>query len=89
MKAKITIFSLAVVMSGCAIDPVSIAGPDGKQRYTLSCNSGTDKCHQKAAKLCPSGYDVIEHSKESSTRVAHYGEYPITTNIENFTIDCQ
>jgi len=89
MKARITLFIFAVVVGGCAIEPVSISQPDGKQGYTINCSSGIDKCRQKSAELCPAGYDIIEHFKKSSTLVPHYGEYPMTVNIENLTIHCK
>ncbi|MBL1321341.1 MAG: hypothetical protein COA63_009830 [Methylophaga sp.] len=89
MKTKVTTLSFAVVMCGCAIEPVITAQPDGKQSYTINCSSGIDKCHQRSAKLCPTGYDIIEHSKKTSTLVPHYGEYPMTINIENLTISCK
>ncbi|MFW5425773.1 MAG: hypothetical protein ACKE8G_04470 [Methylophagaceae bacterium] len=88
MKSKITTLILATIVGGCAIEPVSIAEPDGKQNYIINCTSGIDRCRQKAAELCPAGYDVTEHSKKSSTLVPHYGEYPMTINIENLTINC-
>jgi len=89
MKAKITIFIVAVVVGGCAIEPVSVTGPGGKQSYTINCTSGIDKCRQKSAELCPTGYDIVEHTKKSSTLVPHYGEYPMTINIEQLIIDCK
>lgn len=90
MKAKITALSLVIaVISGCAINPAPISTSEGKRNYAIYCSSGIDKCHQKSAELCPDGYDIIEHSKQSSTRVPHYGEYPMTINIENLTIDCK
>jgi len=89
MKAKITVFFLAIVISGCATEPTSITRTDGKQGYTLNCNSGTEKCHQKSAELCSGGYDIIDDSKKTSTFVPHYGEYPMTIDIESLTITCR
>lgn len=89
MKAKITVLLLAIVISGCAIEPLPITEADGKKSYALNCNSGIEKCQQKAAELCLGGYDIIDHVKKSSTVVPHYGEYPMTINIESLTIKCQ
>ena len=89
MKAKITLFILAVAMGGCATEPVSTVKTDGKQAYTINCTLGIDECRQKAAKLCPAGYDINEHIKKSSTLVPHYGEYPMTINIESLIIHCK
>ena len=88
MKAKIIALSF-VVIGGCAIEPTSVVGSDGKQRYMMNCHSGIDKCHQKAAELCPSDYDIIEHTKKSSIVVPHYGEYPMTIYTENLTVECK
>lgn len=89
MKTKLTGLCFAVFLSGCAFQPASITTADGKQGYTLNCNSGLEKCHQKATELCPAGYDIIDHSKKSSTVVPHYGEYPMTINTESLTLECK
>jgi len=89
MKAKITILSLAIAVSACALQPQLMIGADGKQSYTINCNSGIEKCHQKSAELCPSGYETIEHANKSSTLIPHYGEYPMTVNTESLTIQCK
>lgn len=89
MKTKIIGLCFVVFLSGCATQPTSITTADGKQGYTLNCDSGIEKCHQKAAELCPKGYDILEHSKKSSTVVPHYGQYPMTINTELLTIKCK
>lgn len=89
MKTKVAVVCLTVVLSGCAIEATSITNPSGRQGYTMNCNSGIEKCHDKSAELCPNGYDIIEHSNESTTIVAHYGEYPSIVNNEILTIQCK
>lgn len=89
MKTKVTGLCFAFVISGCAIQPTSTTDADGRQGYTLNCSSGIEACRQQAADLCPNQYDVIEHTKKSSTVVPHYGEYPMTINIETLTIKCK
>jgi hypothetical protein len=89
MKTKITGLCFAIFLSACATQPTSITTADGQQGFTLNCNSGIEKCHQKSAELCLAGYDIIEHSKKSSTLVPHYGEYPITIITESLTIECK
>ncbi len=89
IKTTITIISLAVLTSGCAIGPSPMTTSNGKQGYVITCDSGINKCYQRASKLCPNGYDIIEHSKKTSTLVPHYGEYPMIVNIENIIIECK
>lgn len=89
MKTKITGLCFAVFLSGCATQPTSITTADGKQGYMLNCDSGIEKCHQKSTELCPGGYDIIDHSKKSSTVIPHYGQYPMTINTESLTIKCK
>ena len=90
MKAKIIILGFAVVvMSSCAVEPISVAGSNGQQRYTINCDSGIDKCHKKSVELCSDGYDIVEHEKKSFERVIHYGQHPVIVNTESLTIDCK
>jgi len=89
MKARISVLTLTILISGCAIEPVSVTKPDGNQGYIINCNSGVALCHKKSAKLCPAGYDITEHTKESSTVIPHYGEYPMTLNTESLIIECK
>jgi len=89
MKARITALTLTIFISACAMDSVPVTTADGKQGYTINCNSGVDLCHKKSAKLCPAGYDIVEHIKESSTVIPHYGEYPMTLNTESLIIECK
>ena len=89
MKANFIALSLVIVMGGCTIQPVSINRIEGTQSYVMDCNSGINKCYQKADELCPSGYDIIEHSIKTSTVMPHYGEYPMMTNTESLTLDCK
>ena len=89
MNTKITVLCFAFVISGCAIEPISMSGPDGKQGYTMNCDSRIEQCHQKAAELCPEGYDILDHAKKASTVVPNYGEYPVTIITESLTIQCR
>lgn len=89
IKKTITITGLTILLYGCAINPTPLTTSNGKQGYTIQCDSGVAKCEQKAAKLCPDGYDILDHSKKTTTLVPHYGEYPMTVNIENLTVECK
>lgn len=89
MKSKMIGLCLAVVISGCAIEPLPLTGGNGQLGFTMDCNEGIEKCYQKSAELCPAGYDIIEHTKKTSTLVPHYGQYPMTINIERLTIECR
>ena len=89
MKTKVAVVCLAVVISGCAIETTSISNTNGRQGYTMNCNSGIAKCHNKSTELCPSGSRIIEHANDSTKVVAHYGEYPTILNNEILTIECK
>ena len=88
MRKHIILFAI-LALSACAIEPTVIKGPNGEQAYMFNCNNGTKMCYQKAAKYCPSGYDIIKHTNTSSELMPHYGEYPITVTVENLTIHCK
>lgn len=76
-------------MTACAVQPLPINGANGQQRYAMNCVSGIEQCYQKAAELCPNGYDIIEQTHTSSKLVPHYGQYPMIVNTENLTIECR
>jgi hypothetical protein len=59
--------SALLALSGCAVSPERIAGPDGKDVYFLKCGAGMDatkKCMVAAAQTCPSGYTVIDRNSQ-------------------------
>tara|TARA_R110002049_G_scaffold111854_10_gene261200 strand:- start:2207 stop:2476 length:270 start_codon:yes stop_codon:yes gene_type:complete len=89
MKTKITVLFLSVVISACAAVPTTLNSANGKQRFTMDCNSGIEKCHQKSVELCPDGYDIIDHTKKTSTLLPHYGQYPKVIHIESLTVECR
>ena len=86
---NLIILSTIIVLSGCAIEPTTIIGPNGKQVYMLNCNAVIEMCYQKAGKLCSRGYDIINHTNTLSAITPHYGQYPMTINVENLTIQCK
>tara|TARA_R110002050_G_scaffold269917_2_gene412687 strand:+ start:229967 stop:230233 length:267 start_codon:yes stop_codon:yes gene_type:complete len=88
MKTKIIGLCFTVIISGCAIKPITV-GENGELGYTINCNSGIEVCQQKSEELCPSGFDIIDHAKKSSTLAPHYGEYPTTIDTESLTIKCK
>lgn len=82
-------FLAAIILSGCAIEPTPITGTNGLQSYKFDCNADTKVCYQKAGKLCTRGYDIIDHANTSTIMMPHYGEHPMTINVESLTIQCQ
>ena len=66
---KLAIVTSALLLNACSI-PNTKPG-DGREWVEVSCNGFADwtKCNEKAAKLCPGGYDIA--NKEESLIAQH------------------
>jgi hypothetical protein len=57
--------AIAGLLGGCAhVD--SATGPDGRPQYTIDCTGEPGVCFDKAGKLCPGGYYLVERRSGSS-----------------------
>ena len=71
---------LLVVLAGCA-SAKQVKGPNGEIAYQVQCgNAVKDKCTDKAADLCPNGYNLIDRNSDlydELTRVGNAGKLEI------------
>lgn len=66
MKKRIAIIT-ALILSGCASSS-KVTTPSGNQGYFVECNGlavSMRYCYEKAAKLCPNGYELIDKDAKS------------------------
>jgi hypothetical protein len=54
-----------VLLSGCALvqPPMKFTGPHGQQAYLMQCSGmlrSIEGCKERAEKLCPTGYEVVD-----------------------------
>lgn len=55
---------LLVVLAGCA-SAKQVRGPNGEIAYLVQCgNAVKDKWTEKAAGLCPNGYNLIDRNSD-------------------------
>ena len=61
MTIKPALYLVATaVLTGCATSR-QIQGPDGNPAYFIKCGSAViDACYEKAAEVCPGGYDMLD-----------------------------
>lgn len=64
MKAQRRLLPTALIaltlVTGCAL-VTEVKGPSGRTNYSIKCGSDMiEKCYQKAAELCPRGYDMVD-----------------------------
>jgi len=71
---------LLVVLAGCA-SAKQVKGPNGEIAYLVQCgNAVKDKCTEKAADLCPNGYNLIDRNSDLYdvlTKVGNAGKLEI------------
>lgn len=54
------VFAASPLLAGCAL-VTEVKGPSGRTNYSIKCGSDLiEKCYQKAAELCPSGYEMVD-----------------------------
>lgn len=67
---------LLVLLAGCA-SAKQVKGPNGEVAYLVQCgNAVKAKCTEKAADLCPKGYNLIERNSslyDELTKVGNIG----------------
>ena len=78
MKVVIAIAATALLVGCVANEPKPIVGPTGGAMYTIPCvmpvigpygPPSTQHCYEKAAELCPAGYDLLNmHTRISDGR---------------------
>ncbi len=66
------LFLLVLLVSGCA-KVSEMTGPDGGLQYLVGCYGALTPmsvCHDKAAELCPAGYEVLNTNATSTPNTA-------------------
>lgn len=60
MKSYALPLLLVAALSGCA-SSTPVMGPSGKTNHSIRCGAALiNACYEKAAELCPKGYDVVD-----------------------------
>lgn len=70
------LFLAAILLSGCAADGQGFvwedrttaisAYLDGKQVWIIECETRLSPCHEKAAEVCPNGYEIENQGQSGS-----------------------
>ncbi len=78
MKHSILICFVALL--GCA-SATQVKGPNGEPAYLVKCgNAVKGKCNDKAAELCPNGYNLLDRNADrydDLTKVGNAGALEI------------
>lgn len=72
--------AVAILTTGCAgASSTQIANsPD---RYDVTCRHGLGNCHEEAARVCPSGYTVVDRGEQSGAVVSPLGNSAMVTPV--------
>jgi hypothetical protein len=77
---KNLVLILSIVLVGCA-SAKQVKGPNGEIAYLVQCgNAVKNKCTEKAADLCPNGYNLIDRNSDrydELTKVGNIGKLEI------------
>ena len=71
MRSSFALVLLALSLS-CAPEATAIRvpGPSGREAFDLECRNGRTSCYQRAAQICPSGYDIVDSASHARSVVA-------------------
>lgn len=91
MKNLLLIFFVALV--GCANSKL-VKGPNGEEAYLVKCGKAVqEKCTEKAAELCPKGYNLLDRNPDSyddQTKVGNAGVLEIKADTtKTMLIQCK
>ena len=71
---------LLIVLAGCA-SAEQVKGPNGEDAYLVQCgNAAKGACTDKAAALCPHGYNLLDRKAngyDDMTKVGNMGKLEI------------
>lgn len=85
-------YVLAVAAVGC-VTSRPVMAPDGSQGHYIECPRSIDRCMDKAAELCPAGYNVIDSGgRHGAIAQTNYqtGQTVVTPTFRgNMTISCR
>lgn len=77
---KNLLLMLLLVLAGCA-SAKQVKGPNGEIAYLVQCgNAAKGACTEKAADLCPTGYNLIDRDTalyDELTKVGNAGKLEI------------
>jgi hypothetical protein len=66
MTRKVAIVTVFALLGCATADPIKL--PNGQMGYSIACDGGANRwshCYEKAAALCPAGYDLITQNGET------------------------
>jgi hypothetical protein len=86
MSRVILVAALAAFLGGC-VHVDSSTGADGRPQYTIDCNGEPSSCFDKAGKLCPGGYYLVER-RSGSSEVPYTGGI-IAAPTTRLVIECK
>ena len=84
---------LFVALVGCA-NSKQVKGPNGEEAYLVKCGKAVQaKCTEKAADLCPNGYNLLDRNPDSyddQTKVGNAGILEIKADTtKTMLIQCK
>jgi hypothetical protein len=56
--------------------------------FDVVCAVGTDACEERASAQCATSFSVINRETQQSTVIPHYGQYPLTLEMDKLTVQC-
>jgi hypothetical protein len=84
MKKVLVMFGM-MVLASCA-QTVQFRPSD--ESFDVVCAVGTDACEERASAQCASSFSVIHRETQQSTVIPHYGQYPLTLEMDKLTVQC-
>lgn len=81
----------ALLLLGCATVSEPMSGPNGGSAYFIKCGSAMlQKCYEQAAKVCPSGYAVVDNQGNPNAMVTQSGGMPMVVRGPNqLMVECK
>lgn len=84
---KLLILSTVLFFVSCTSSK-KIMAPSGKEGHMVTCPRNVSNCYEKAAELCPKGYNEISKS-DSSSGATVIGNNIVTSKKFEMMIECK
>lgn len=77
-----------ILLTGCSTTVKQIRGPSGNMGHSITCKNGIENCQEKAAELCPNGYNVASESQGQRGAIPINGQW-VPVVRANMFIECK
>lgn len=84
---KFLLLTQSIVFTAACSTAQTMKLPNGKLGYYVKCPRSIQNCYEKAAEVCPKGYEVQD--KTNNSKILHYAGTLTTVKKFEMMVQCK